>query len=251
METMASLTTSDAVDISQSAVRAIVFDTFGTIVDWRGSLICSLKSFGIERGLEAPWAKVADRWRAAYQPNLDRVRRGELDWTVLDELHHAALVELLPEFGIASLPESNLRFLTNCWHRLSAWPDATDGLRRLRRKYIIGPLSNGNLSLLVNLAKFADLPWDVIFGADLFRHYKPDPETYLGVCAYLGLQPRQVMLGAAHNYDLAAARELGLLTAFIPRPTEYGPGQTTDLRAAQSWDIIASDLVDLAEKMTA
>ena len=174
-----------------------------------------------------------------------------MDWTVLDELHHAALVELLPEFGIASLPESDLRFLTNCWHRLSAWPDATDGLRRLRRKYIIGPLSNGNLSLLVNLAKFADLPWDVIFGADLFRHYKPDPETYLGVCAYLGLQPRQVMLGAAHNYDLAAARELGLLTAFIPRPTEYGPGQTTDLRADQSWDIIASDLVDLAEKMTA
>jgi 2-haloacid dehalogenase len=242
---------SDAVGTSESEVQAIVFDTFGTIVDWRGSLIRSLQNFGTEHDLNAPWEKVADRWRAAYLPNLDRVRRGELEWTVLDELHYAALVELLPEFGIASLAESNLRFLTSCWHRLSAWPDAIDGLRRLRKKYIIGPLSNGNLSLLVNLAKFAELPWDVVFGADLFRHYKPDPETYLGVCAYLGLRPGQVMLGAAHNYDLAAARKLGLRTAFIPRPMEHGPGQTTDLSADQSWDIMASDLVDLAAKMAA
>jgi 2-haloacid dehalogenase len=248
---MASLRTSDSVDTSESPVQAIIFDTFGTIVDWRGSLISSLKSFGTERGLEAPWEKVADSWRAAYQPNLDRVRRGELEWTILDELHYAALVELLPKFGIASLPESDLRFLTSCWHRLSAWPDAIAGLRRLKKKYIIGPLSNGNLSLLVNLAKFAELPWDVIFGADLFRHYKPDPETYLGVCAYLGLQPRQVMLGAAHNYDLAAARGLGLRTAFVPRPTEHGPRQTTDLSADESWDIIATDLLDLAEKLSA
>jgi 2-haloacid dehalogenase len=231
-------------------VRAIVFDTFGTIVDWRGSLINALQGFGTERDLEVPWERLADRWRAAYQPNLDRVRRRELEWTVLDELHYAALVELLPEFGIASLPEPDLRFLTSCWHRLSPWPDAIEGLRRLRKKYIIGPLSNGNLSLLVDLAKFAELPWDVIFGADLFRHYKPDPETYLGVCAFLGLPSKQVMMGAAHNYDLAAAKELGLRTAFIPRPTEHGPGQTTDLSAEQPWDIIATDLVDLAEKLT-
>ena len=246
---MPSLTTNQWASTPESIVRAIVFDTFGTIVDWRGSLINSLRGFGTERGLEAPWEKLVDRWRAAYKPNLDRVRRGELGWTILDELHYAALVELLPEFGIASLPEPDLRFLTSCWHRLSPWPDAIDGLRRLRGKYIIGPLSNGNLSLLVNLAKFAELPWDVIFGADLFRHYKPDPETYLGVCALLGLRPPQVMMAAAHNYDLAAAKELGLRTAFILRPTEHGPEQTTDLIAEQPWDIIATGLVDLAEKL--
>jgi 2-haloacid dehalogenase len=247
---MAILTSREAARIPEVAVRAIVFDTFGTIVDWRGSLIRSLISFGTEHGLEAPWEQVADRWRAAYQPNLDRVRSGDLEWTVLDELHYLALVELLPEFGIESLPEPDLRFLTGCWHRLAAWPDAIAGLLQLKRKYIIGPLSNGNFSLMVNLAKFAELPWDAIFGADLFRHYKPDPETYLGVCGLLRLRPEQVMLGAAHNYDLAAARKLGLRTAFIPRPTEHGPGQTTDLSADQSWDIIATDLVDLAERLT-
>src|ERR1700730_6965778 len=248
---MAILRSHETADTPEVAGCAVVFDTFGTIVDWRGSLIRSLKTFGTERGLEAPWDRVADRWRAAYQPNMDRVRRGDLEWTSLDELHYMALVELLPEFGIGSLPETDLRFLTGCWHRLSAWSDAVVGLLRLRRKYIIWPLSNGNLSLLVNLAKFAELPWDVIFGADLFRHYKPDPETYLGVCAFLGLQPEQVMLGAAHNYDLAAARELGLRTAFIPRPMEHGEGQTSDLHAEQPWDIIAEDFSELADRLGA
>ena len=231
------------------AVCAIVFDTFGTVVDWRGSLIHSLRNFGMERKMEVSWEKLVDRWCAACPPNLDRVRSGQLEWTNLDELHYAALVELLPEFGIAYLPESDLCFLTSCWQRLAGWPDAIEGLRRLRTKYIIGPLSNGNLSLLVKIAKFAELPWDVIFGADLFRHYKPDPETYLGVCKFLGLRPEQVMLGAAHNYDLRAASSLGLRTAFIARSTEYGPGQTTDLRAEQRWDVIATDLIDLAEKL--
>jgi 2-haloacid dehalogenase len=138
-----------------------------------------------------------------------------------------------------------------CWHRLVPWPDAIEGLSRLRKKYIIGPLSNGNLALLVNLAKFAGLPWDVVFGADLFRHYKPDPETYLGVCNFLGLRPEEVMMAAAHNYDLKAARGLGLRTAFMPRPTEYGPGQTTDLAPEEAWDIVADDLVDLAGKLSA
>ena len=247
---MSSLTTSCSDSTSEGEVRAIVFDTFGTVVDWRGSLIRFFEEFGRDRGLEAPWSQVADRWRAAYQPNLDRVRRGELEWTILDELHYAALVELWPEFGIPTLPDADLHFLKACWHRLSPWPEAVAGLHRLKSKYIIGPLSNGNLSLLVNLAKFAELPWDVVFGADMFRHYKPDRETYLGVCTFLGLRPEQVMLAAAHNYDLAAARALGLRTAFIARPTEHGPGQTTDLKPEQSWDIIATDLVDLAERMT-
>lgn len=233
------------------SVRAIVFDTFGTVVDWRSSLISSLEEFGRKTGVEAAWDKLVDRWRAAYEPNLRRVRTGELEWTILDQLHYFALVKLLREFELTSLPESDLRFLVTCWHRLSPWPDAIEGLSRLRKKYIIGPLSNGNLALLVNLAKFAGLPWDVVFGADLFRHYKPDPETYLGVCNFLGLQPEEVMMVAAHNYDLKAARGLGLRTAFIPRRAEYGPGQTTDLAPDEAWDVLADDLVDLAEKLSA
>jgi 2-haloacid dehalogenase len=247
---MPSQSTNPRIGAPESGVRAVVFDTFGTIVDWRESLIRSLQAYGVEHGLEAPWEKLADRWRAAYSPNLDRVRYGELKWTILDDLHYIALVELLPEFGLGTPPESDLRFLTSCWHRLSPWPDAVEGLRRLKKKYIIGPLSNGNLSLLVNLAKYAELPWDVIFGADLFCHYKPDAETYLGVCGFLGLRPEQVMMAAAHNYDLAAAKQLGLRTAFIPRPTEHGVGQTTDLSAEQPWDVVATDLVDLAYKLT-
>jgi 2-haloacid dehalogenase len=250
-DSMPAKQTPETPETGLATVRAIVFDTFGTVVDWRSSLISSLEEFGRKRGLEAAWDKLVDHWRAAYGPNLHRVRTGELEWTILDQLHYYALVELLPEFGLTSLPESDLRFLVNCWHRLSPWPDAIEGLRRLRKKYIIGPLSNGNLSLLVNLAKFAELPWDVVFGADLFRHYKPDPETYLGVCNFLGLQPGEVIMAAAHNYDLKAARALGLRTAFIPRPAEYGPGQTTDLAPVEAWDILADDLVDLAEKLSA
>jgi 2-haloacid dehalogenase len=238
-------------ETAPGTVRAIVFDTFGTIVDWRSSLIGSLEEFGRKTGVQVAWDKLVDRWRAAYEPNLRRVRTGELEWTILDELHYHALVKLLPEFDLTSLPESDLRFLVRCWHRLLPWPDAIEGLRRLRKKYIIGPLSNGNLALLVNLAKFAGLPWDVVFGADLFRHYKPDPETYLGVCNFLGLQPEQVMMAAAHNYDLKAARALGLRTAFLPRLTEFGPGQRTDLTPDEAWDIVADDLVDLAEKLLA
>jgi len=236
-------------DNSLGDLRAILFDTFGTVVDWRGSLIDSLKRFGAERGLDLAWDRVADRWRAKYRPKMDLVRRGEMEWTILDEIHRLGLLEVLEEFKVPALPESDIRFLTECWHRLSPWPDAVEGLHLLRKKFIIGPLSNGNLSLMVNLAKFAGLPWDVVFGCDLFRHYKPDPETYLGVCNYLNLRPDQVMMGAAHNYDLAAARKLGLRTAFIPRPVEHGPSQTTDLKADQAWDVIATDFVDLTNKL--
>lgn len=226
--------------------RAILFDVFGTVVDWRGSLIDSLKRFGAERGLDFAWDRVTDRWRAKYWPKMDLVRRGEIKWTILDEIHRMGLVEVLDEFKIPALPDRDIGFLTECWHRLAPWPDAVEGLRLLRKKFIIGPLSNGNVSLMVDLAKFAELPWDVVFGCDLFRHYKPDPETYLGACGLLNLRPDQVMLVAAHNYDLTAARKLGLRTAFIPRLTEYGSAQTTDLKAEQAWDVVASDFVDLA-----
>ena len=231
------------------SIKAIVFDTFGTLVDWRTSLIAQLTDFGQERGLQADWTALADAWRSSYEPSLDKVRRGATPWTVLDELHRASLIGLLPAFDLSSLTDQDIDFLVRGWHRLNPWPDVVPGLQRLRQRYIIGPLSNGNLSLMVNLAKFARLPWDVVFGADLFRHYKPDSETYLGVCDFLRLKPGQVMLGAAHNYDLRAADTLGLKTAFISRPTEFGPNQTTDLRPEGDWTIVAADIEDLAVKM--
>ncbi|MBV8612185.1 MAG: haloacid dehalogenase type II [Acetobacteraceae bacterium] len=225
---------------------AIVFDTFGTVVDWRGSLIAELTAFGAQRGIGADWAGLVDAWRAAYQPSMNRVRTGEVPWTKLDDLHRASLDRLIEEFGIAGLSEADRQHINRGWHRLNPWPDSVPGLTRLKRRFIIGPLSNGNVSLLTNMAKHAGLPWDMVFGSDLFGHYKPDPETYLGVCRLLDLAPGQVMMAAAHNGDLAAARQCGLLTAFFPRPTEYGPHQSRDFEADADWDVVASDIEEMA-----
>jgi 2-haloacid dehalogenase len=234
-----------------SSVKAVVFDVFGTLVDWRTSLVAQLRAFEQEKGLQADWTALVDAWRSRYQPSLDKVRRGAIPWSILDELHRASLISLLPDFGLSALTDQDIDFLVRGWHRLNPWPDVVPGLQKLRQRYIIGPLSNGNLSLMVNLAKFARLPWDVVFGSDLFRHYKPDSETYLGGCDLLRLKPGQVMLGAAHNYDLRAARALGLKTAFIPRPLEFGPNQTTDLQPESNWTIVATDIEDLAIQMRA
>ncbi len=233
-----------------AGVKALIFDTFGTLVDWRSSLITDLAKFGRHRGIEADWPSLVDSWRAAYAPSMDRVRKGGLPWTVLDELHRASLEKLLAEHGIATgLGEADIDFLTRAWHRLHPWPDTVAGMTRLRERYILGPLSNGNVALLINLARFARLPFDVILGSDLFHHYKPDPETYLGACALLRLRPAEVMMVAAHNYDLGAATALGLKTGFIPRPTEYGPLQNKDFKADGDWDVIADDMHDFAAKM--
>jgi 2-haloacid dehalogenase len=231
--------------------RAIVFDTFGSVVDWRSSLIEDLTDYGNGRGIRADWAALVDAWRQAYQPSMQRVRTGELPWTKLDDLHRASLDRLVAEHGIAGLTEDDLRHINLGWHRLLPWPDAVPGLTRLKRKFIIGPLSNGNVSLLTNMAKFAGLPWDMVFGSDLFGHFKPDPETYLGVGQLLDLPPGQVMMAAAHNGDLAAAQRQGLLTAFFPRPTEYGPLQSRDYAAEGDWDYVASDIADLATQLGA
>lgn len=235
--------------MSQPEPRAIVFDVFGSVVDWRGSLIADLTAFGKARGIAADWPALADAWRAAYQPSMQRVRSGELPWTKLDDLHRASLDRLVAEFGIAGLTEGDLVHINRVWHRLDPWPDSVAGLTRLKRRFIIGPLSNGNFALLTDIAKHAGLPWDVVFGSDLFGHYKPDPETYLGVARLLDLRPDQVMLAAAHNGDLAAARRSGLLTAFFPRPTEYGPHQVRDFKADAEWDVVANDIEDLAAKL--
>jgi 2-haloacid dehalogenase len=228
---------------------AIVFDTFGTVVDWRGSLIAELTGLGEERGIEVDWAAFVDAWRGAYQPSMERVRSGELAWTRLDELHRMSLDRLIEQFGIAGLSEEDRRHINLGWHRLKPWPDSVPGLTRLKARFIIGPLSNGNVSLLTDMAKKAGLPWDMVFGSDLFGHYKPDAETYLGVCRLLDLEPDQVMMAAAHNYDLAAARKLGLMTAFFPRPQEYGPDQARDFRAEQEWEVVAADIEDMAGKL--
>jgi 2-haloacid dehalogenase len=232
-------------------VTALVFDVFGTVVDWRSSIIRELEAFGRERRLSADWTTLADDWRAGYQPAMDRVRMGELPWTVLDDLHRVTLETLLPKFGVTGLSESEIDHLNKAWHRLDPWPDVVAGLTRLKRRYIIGTLSNGNVALLLNMAKRAGLPWDTIFSAELARHYKPAPETYLSVPNFLRVRPAEVMLVAAHNSDLLAAQRVGLKTGFVARPTEYGPRQTRDVKAEHAFDVVARDFVHLAELMGA
>jgi 2-haloacid dehalogenase len=230
---------------------AIVFDTFGSVVDWRGSLIADLSAYGAKRGIAADWTALVDAWRAAYHPSMERVRKREVPWTKLDDLHRGSLNGLVAKFGITGLTDDDLRHINLGWHRLDPWPDSVVGLTRLKRRFIIGPLSNGNVALLTKMAKHASLPWDVVFGSDLFGHYKPDPETYLGVARLLDLAPCEVMMAAAHNNDLAAARRSGLMTAFWPRPTEYGPHQKRDFAAEQDWDVVAKDIEDLAVQLGA
>ena len=233
-------------------VRAILFDVFGTVVDWRGSLIADLSAWGAERGLgDADWTGLVDAWRGAYAPSMDRVRRGEQPWAVLDDLQRATLVELAPRHGIAGLDDAALDHINDGWRRLRPWPDAVAGLERLKRRYVVGTLTNGNVALMVDMAKGAGLPWDMVFSAELFRRYKPDPEVYLGACEMLRLPPGRVMLCAAHNSDLAAAREQGLRTAFVPRPTEYGPHQTRDFGPEGEWDVVAESIEALAGRMGA
>ena len=227
----------------------IVFDTFGSVVDWRSSLIADLTAYGRQRGVAADWPALVDAWRASYHPSMDLVRKGELPWTKLDALHRGSLDKLVADFGITGLTEADLVHINLGWHRLNPWPDSVAGLTRLKTKFVIGPLSNGNVSLLTYMAKHAGLPWDMVFGSDLFMHFKPDPETYLGVAAMMDLEPGQVMLAAAHNNDLANARKCGLMTAFWPRPDEYGPNQVRDFTADQDWDVVATDIEDLARQL--
>lgn len=231
--------------------RALLFDTFGTLVDWRGSLIAELGAFGAGRGIAADWTRLVDAWRGAYVPSMDRVRRGELPWTKLDDLHRGSLDRLVAEQGIEGLHEADRAHLALAWHRLDPWPDTVPGLARLKPHFVLAPLSNGNVSLLIDLARRAPLPWDAVFGADVFRRYKPDPQTYLGACALLGLQPGEVMMCAAHNGDLAAARRLGLRTGFIARPAEYGPGQNRDLAPEADWDVAVGGVEELADRLGA
>jgi 2-haloacid dehalogenase len=235
--------------MSSKLPKAIVFDTFGSVVDWRSSLVAEMTVLAEKRGVVGDWAGVADAWREGYHYMLDEVVAGRRSWAKLDLLHRELLDEVLRTKGITGFSEADLRYINLGWHRLKGWPDAVPGLTRLKSKYIVGSLSNGNMSLLVNMAKAANLPWDVVFGSDIFERFKPHPETYLGTARLLDLEPDQLMLASAHNGDLANARKNGLMTAFFVRPTEYGPNQKIDLTAEQEWDVIADDIEDMATKL--
>src|SRR5205807_8579800 len=213
---------------SSRGLKALVFDTFGTLVDWRGSIISEGAAWGKAKGLTIDWARFADRWRAGYAPAMEKVRKGEMPWTKLDVLHRLLLDELLKEFGIPGLTEEEKDHWNRVWHRLKPWPDSVAGLTRLRKKFTIAPLSNGNVALLADMAKHAGLPWDLILSAELAKHYKPDREAYLTAVDLLGLKPEEVMMCAAHISDLNAARGFGLRTGFIYRPNEYGPVRQAD-----------------------
>ena len=232
-------------------VRALTFDVFGTVVDWRSSIIDEGMRLGQGKGVEVDWPKFADAWRARYQPSMDRVRRGEIPWTNLDALHRMTLDQLLVEFEIEGLSEAERDHLNRVWHRLRPWPDAVPGLVRLKQRYTIAPLSNGNVSLLTNMAKNAGLPWDCILSAELARAYKPDPRAYLTAAELLGLPAQQVMMVAAHQNDLRGAKAAGLRTAFVPRPMEHGEGRTLDLTPDPDFDVVATDFLDLAQQLDA
>ncbi len=235
--------------MSLNNLAAITFDVFGTVVDWRGSIVDEGERVWRGRGLDLDWAAFADAWRALYQPAMERVRAGDVDFVRLDVLHRQNLDQVLEQFGHGDFPAHEREELNRVWHRLRPWPDAVAGLTRLKSRYVIGTLSNGNIALMVNMAKNAGLPWDVILGAEVARQYKPHPDAYLRSAAALDLPPQRCMLAAAHNDDLVAAGRVGFQRAFIARPTEHGPGQQIDLRAEHDFEVVARDFLDLADQL--
>ena len=230
-------------------VKAMTFDVFGTVVDWRSSIIREGEQLTVRTGIEVDWPRFADAWRAGYGPAMRRVRSGELPWTRIDDLHRMILDGLIPEFGLTALDEAARDDLNRVWHRLSPWPDTVSGLTRLRTRYVLASLSNGNVALLVNMAKHSGLPWDAVLSAELAHQYKPDPEVYLTAADLLGLEPEQVMMVAAHKGDLRAAAALGFKTAYVPRPLEYGPDREIDTTPDPSFDVNATDFNDLADRL--
>lgn len=232
-------------------VRAVLFDVFGTVVDWRTGVAAAVRRFAGEHGLELDAEAFADAWRSRYVPGMRRVSAGERPFVPLDVLHRENLDGVLADlgFGPADFAPAALDELNRAWHFLPPWPDSAPGIAALKRDYIVGPLSNGNTCLLLDMAKAGGLPWDVILGSDVSRAYKPAREAYLRPAAMLGLEPGEVMLAAAHEADLAAAKEAGLAAAFIARPLERGPGIAGAGVAARSWDLSVSSITELASLM--
>lgn len=233
-------------------MRAALFDVFGTVVDWRSGVARDVAAFTARHAITGidPHA-FADAWRRRYSPSMEEVRSRRRPFTRLDVLHFESLQATLVEFRLDAndFTEAELQDLNHAWHRLDPWPDAVAGLQLMKSRLIIAPLSNGNVSLLLNMAKRAGIPWDAILGAEVVAAYKPMPDAYLKTAAVLDLPPGEIVMVAAHNGDLAAARTCGFRTAFVPRPTEHGPNQTTDLKPEQDWDFIASDFNSLARQL--
>jgi len=226
-------------------VTVLAFDVFGTVVDWHGSIAREIDAMNLGVGGD----EFALAWRSGYRPAMQRVMSGELDWTLIDDLHRLILDELLEKFRISHLSEDRKRHLNKVWHRLDAWPDSVPGLTRLETRYMICSLSNGNIGLLADMAKHAGLPWDCILSAEVFRKYKPDPATYLGVARVFDVDPREVMLVAAHHDDLAGARACGLATAYIERREEFGSAHPKDVSAHPDNTLHAKSIVDLASML--
>lgn len=233
-------------------VKALVFDVFGTVVDWRGSVIREGEELARTRGLVVDWPGFADEWRReGYVAGMERVRRGELPWMKVDRLHRLKLDELLDTYRVDGLDEAEIAHFNRVWHRLSPWPDAVLGLTRLKERFLIAPLSNGDVALLTNLAKAGKLPWDCILSSELFGAFKPDPRVYLGAADLLDLPPAALLMVAAHGGDLRAAGSVGLRTAFVPRPREWGPGGPVEPPPDPTFDLVATDFVDLAAQLGA
>jgi 2-haloacid dehalogenase len=230
-------------------IAALTFDVFGTVVDWRGSLIREGEALGRSKGITRDWSAFADAWRGLYQPMLSEVRDGRRPWTRLDDLHRLSLERLLPDFDLSDLTEAERVDLNLAWHRLDPWPDAVGGLLRLKRHYILATLSNGNIRLMVDMAKRAGLPWDMILGAEVAKAYKPLPTAYLTAADLLCLEPRQCMMVAAHYHDLVAAQRCGFRTCYVWRRQELGPRPKEDLPADHGLDLIVEDFEHLANEL--
>jgi len=232
-------------------IKALCFDVFGTVVDWRGSIIREGQLLSASKGFEVDWGEFADRWRRGYSPAMNRVRSGDLPWTKIDDLHRMILEELIEEFGLQCLSEEERAEFNRAWHRLSPWPDTIAGLYRLKSRFVITTLSNGNVSLLTNMAKNAGLPWDAILSAELAGHYKPDPRAYEKAAELLSLSSDEILMVAAHPGDLRAAGRTGMKTAYVIRPLERGPGRPVNRNEDGEFDFTANDFLDLADQLGA
>jgi 2-haloacid dehalogenase len=233
-----------------TSLQAMFFDVFGTLVDWRTGVAREAERVLKPLGHNLDWAAFADAWRGEYQPGMEEVRAGRIPFSKLDVLHRRNLERFLPQYGVRNLSDDVLHELTLAWHRLDAWPDVTPALKRLEKNFLLAPVSNGNISLMVDLARRNDFPWDAILGAEVACDYKPKPRVYVAACEAFDLEPGQCMMVAAHSSDLAAAAACGLRTGHIARPDEHGPG-TGEVKPTVPVDAAGKDLGDLAKKLGA
>ena len=236
-------------------VKALLFDVFGTVVDWRSGIINATEIIAKKNKIDINPAEFADSWRAEYQPAMEEIRKGRRKFTILDELHMENLEKIAPKFNLNNLTDDDKLFLVTAWHRLPGWADSSEGLKKLKTKFIIATQSNGNIALMVNMAKYSDLNWDVILGAEVLQHYKPDPQAYLKACKVLTLDPSECLMVAAHDDDLLAASKQGMKTAYVDRPHEFGKeklfdiAEVNDYKVNRNWDFISNDFNDLANQL--